>query len=117
VESNDFAVEVALLSRNILFEGGTGLGDGGHMWFFYTPSVVQTIEGLEIRQFGQQVRSAENAEKGIVRFLMCSAIDRVCSANIPFIFISAMTLPALLFLKTPFGSLTKDASLLTPPTT
>jgi hypothetical protein len=25
VESNDFAVEVALLSRNILFEGGTGL--------------------------------------------------------------------------------------------
>lgn len=56
VESNDFAVEVALLSRNIRFQGGIEKDDGGHMWVFYTPTVIQTIDGLEIRQFGQQVR-------------------------------------------------------------
>jgi hypothetical protein len=54
VESPDFAVEVALLSRNIVFEGGQGLQDGGHFWIMQTPSVVQTIEGIDIQHFGQQ---------------------------------------------------------------
>ena len=54
VESADFAVEVALLSRNIVFEGGQGLKDGGHLWIFQTPSVVQSIVGVDIQHFGQQ---------------------------------------------------------------
>ena len=54
VESADFAVEVALLSRNIVFEGGQGLQDGGHFWIFYTPTVKQTIAGVDIQYFGQQ---------------------------------------------------------------
>jgi hypothetical protein len=54
LESSDYAVEVALLSRNILLEGGTDPSDGGHLWILSTPRVVQTIEGLEIKRFGQQ---------------------------------------------------------------
>ena len=55
-ESPDFATEVALLSRNIVFEGGeddTSL-HGGHMRFMYTPKVAQSIVGVDIRNFGQQ---------------------------------------------------------------
>ena len=54
VESADFAVEVALLSRNIVFEGGQGLQDGGHFWIFHTPTVKQTISGVDIQYFGHQ---------------------------------------------------------------
>ena len=54
VESADFAVEVALLSRNIVLEGGQGLQDGGHLWIFQTPNVVQSIVGVDIQHFGQQ---------------------------------------------------------------
>jgi hypothetical protein len=56
VESSDFAVEVALLSRNILFEGGTDptTFHGGHFMIFHTPTVPQLIEGIEFRNFGQQ---------------------------------------------------------------
>jgi hypothetical protein len=59
VESPDFAVEVALLSRNILLDGGPNDGpedadQGGHLMISYTPNVIQTIEGVEIRNFGQQ---------------------------------------------------------------
>jgi hypothetical protein len=56
IENKDFAVEVALLSRNILFEGGDDSTSrhGGHFMIMYTPSVVQTIEGIEINNFGQQ---------------------------------------------------------------
>ena len=54
VESLDFAVEVALLSRNIVFEGGMDLQDGGHFWIMHTPSVAQTIEGIDIQHFGIQ---------------------------------------------------------------
>jgi hypothetical protein len=55
-ENKDFAVEVALLSRNILFEGGDDSTShhGGHFMVTHTPSVVQTIEGIEINNFGQQ---------------------------------------------------------------
>jgi len=56
IESPDFAVEVALLSRNIVFEGGddSNAHHGGHFWVHHTPSVVQTIEGVDIKNFGQQ---------------------------------------------------------------
>ena len=54
VESLDFAVEVALLSRNIVFEGGTNLQDGGHFWIMHTPSVAQMIQGIDIQHFGIQ---------------------------------------------------------------
>jgi G8 domain len=56
LESPDFAVEVALLSRNIVFEGGSDstVNHGGHFMIMYTPNVLQTIEGVELRNFGQQ---------------------------------------------------------------
>ena len=53
-ESPDFAVEVALLSRNIVFDSEVEDRIGGHFWIFKTPGVQQTIEGIEIRNFGQQ---------------------------------------------------------------
>jgi hypothetical protein len=56
IESPDFAVEVALLSRSIVFEGGfdTTSRHGGSFVVMNTPSVVQTIEGVEFKNFGQQ---------------------------------------------------------------
>lgn len=55
VQDGDFAVEVALLSRNVVVEGNTNLqGGGGHFWIMHTPSVVQTIEGVLIENFGIQ---------------------------------------------------------------
>ena len=56
IESADFAVEVALLSRNIVFEGGSDstVSHGGHFMIMHTPTVVQTIEGVDLRNFGQQ---------------------------------------------------------------
>ena len=56
IESADFAVEVALLSRNIVFEGGTDITarHGGHLMIMNTPSVIQKIEGVDLRNFGQQ---------------------------------------------------------------
>ena len=56
-QSPDFAVEVALLSRNILFEGDTDDSDsliGAHFMVMHTPDVDQFIEGVEFRNFGQQ---------------------------------------------------------------
>ena len=55
-DSPDFAVEVALLSRNIVFEGGEddNPDHGGHFWVMHTPQVAQHIEGIEVRNFGQQ---------------------------------------------------------------
>lgn len=56
LESPEMAVEVALLSRNIVFEGGsdTITYHGGHFMIFHTPIVQQTIEGIELKNFGQQ---------------------------------------------------------------
>lgn len=57
LESPDFAVEVALLSRNILFEGAkddTNTIHGGHFIVFHTPQVVQNINGVDFQNFGQQ---------------------------------------------------------------
>jgi len=51
------AVEVALLSRRIIFEADDDEDDdliGGHLIVLMTPDVVQHIEGVEIRNFGQQ---------------------------------------------------------------
>jgi len=58
LDSREFAVEVALLSRNIVFESGPDSIDqhGGHFIVFKTPSVVQSIIGVEVRNFGQQGR-------------------------------------------------------------
>ena len=55
-ESPDFAVEVALLSRNIVFEGGSDNNEfhGGHLMIFHTPTVVQSIVGVDFNNFGQQ---------------------------------------------------------------
>ena len=58
-DSVDFATEVGLLSRNILWEGQVGTTEttpahhGGHFWVLRTPTVHQHVEGLEIRNFGQ----------------------------------------------------------------
>ena len=46
-----FAVEVALLSRNVVFDSED---EGGHLWILETPAVEQHIEGVEIVNFGQQ---------------------------------------------------------------
>ena len=59
VESPDFAVEVALLSRNIRLDSARDdtseeADQGGHLMISFTPNVVQTIEGVEISNFGQQ---------------------------------------------------------------
>ena len=56
-DSRDFAVEVALLSRNILFEGDTDSQDdlmGAHFMIMQTPTVAQLVDGAEFRNFGQQ---------------------------------------------------------------
>jgi hypothetical protein len=55
-ESKDFAVEVALLSRNIVFIGGTDATaqHGGHFMVMHTPKVNQTIVGVDLQNFGQQ---------------------------------------------------------------
>jgi hypothetical protein len=56
LESRDFAVEVALLSRNIVFEGGADKVDqhGGHFMVMNTPKVPQTLVGVDFKNFGQQ---------------------------------------------------------------
>lgn len=56
-DSPDFATEVALLARNIVFEGAADDSNsrhGGHMIIMNTPGVVQKLEGVEFRNFGQQ---------------------------------------------------------------
>ena len=57
-DDSDFAVEVALLSRNIVFEGGEDSNSfhGGHFWVMHTPAVKQHLEGVDFQNFGQQVR-------------------------------------------------------------
>jgi hypothetical protein len=61
LDDERFAVEVALLSKNIVWRGETDVpGDwesdliGGHFWIMHTPSVQQVIEGIELVNFGQQ---------------------------------------------------------------
>ena len=49
------AAEVASLSRPVLFTSvKTSFGNhGGHLMIYHTPHVVQLIEGIEVRNFGQ----------------------------------------------------------------
>jgi hypothetical protein len=56
LDSPDFAVEIALLSRNIVFQGGSDANvlHGGHFWIIQTPKVQQYIEGIDFQNFGQQ---------------------------------------------------------------
>lgn len=56
-DGDGFPVEVALLSRNIVFEGAEHPTDsliGGHLIVFHTADVVQKIVGIELENFGQQ---------------------------------------------------------------
>lgn len=56
-QSKDFPVEVALLSRNIRLEAAADSDDslfGAHLMVMQTPDVVQHLEGVEFRKFGQQ---------------------------------------------------------------
>jgi len=49
--------EIASLSRPVVFESvrdGPSDHHGGHLIIFHTPNVAQRLEGVEIRQFGQQ---------------------------------------------------------------
>lgn len=68
-ESEDFAVEVALLSRNIVFDAGADVDptEGGHFWVMHTPTVQQNIEGIELRHFGQ----AGNLGRYPIHFHFC----------------------------------------------
>jgi hypothetical protein len=56
IERPDFAAEVALLSRNIVFKGGFDKipNHGAHFWVQLTPFVVQTLIGVGFENFGQQ---------------------------------------------------------------
>ena len=55
-QSNLYAVEVALLSRNIIFEGGPDdvENHGAHFSIRDTPNVKQTLIGVDFQNFGQQ---------------------------------------------------------------
>ena len=58
VDDPVMAVEVASLSRRVVFEAESNADDaliGGHLMIFWTPS-PQLLEGGEIRNFGQQGR-------------------------------------------------------------
>lgn len=51
----DYAVEVALLSRNIAFESdSTASNKGGHLMVLHTPHRAQSLQGVSLRKFGQQ---------------------------------------------------------------
>ena len=52
-DSLDFAVEIASLTRPVVFEGEVDDSVGGHLIVFHTQT-PQHIEGVEIRHFGQQ---------------------------------------------------------------
>jgi len=53
----EFAAEVALLRRDVVFVAETDPVDdriGGHSIVWFTPGVVQTIEGVRFENFGQE---------------------------------------------------------------
>jgi len=53
----EFAVEVALLRRDVVFTAETDLDEdwiGGHSIVYFTPTVVQTIQGVRFNNFGQE---------------------------------------------------------------
>mmetsp|Transcript_16327 Transcript_16327/g.23934 ORF Transcript_16327/g.23934 Transcript_16327/m.23934 type:complete len:1770 (-) Transcript_16327:229-5538(-) len=56
VTGKDYAMEFAFLSRNIRFESDdlVDARNGAHLIVYHSPGVVQRIEGVEFRGFGQQ---------------------------------------------------------------
>lgn len=57
LDRDGFAAEVALLSRNIAFEGARDRFDplmGGHLIVLSTPTIPQLIQGVEFQNFGRQ---------------------------------------------------------------
>ena len=53
-ENNDYAVEIALLSRNVIIQGDAGeFQKGGYMQVLHTPDVGQTIQGIEFVNMGR----------------------------------------------------------------
>ena len=53
-ENYDYAVEVALLSRNVIIQGDAGeFQKGGYMQVLHTPDVGQTIQGIEFLNMGR----------------------------------------------------------------
>ena len=53
----DFALEVALLRRDVIFEAEPDPEEdwiGGHSIIYHTPNVVQTIQGVKFDNFGQE---------------------------------------------------------------
>lgn len=57
-QNTNYPAEAAILTRNIVFEAATDdtvQTDGGHLTIFHTGGgVVQQLEGVELRRFGQQ---------------------------------------------------------------
>jgi G8 domain len=56
LEDGNFATEVALLSRNVLIQGGSDPlpWHGGHFMVHHTPGQQQLVQGVEFRNMGQQ---------------------------------------------------------------
>lgn len=73
IESSDYATEVALLSRNIVFLGGSDSNSrhGGHFWVMNTPKVQQYIEGADFQNFGQQALLGRYP----IHFHFCGDVD------------------------------------------
>lgn len=53
----EFAAEVALLRRDVIFTADTDPDEdwiGGHSIVYHTPDVIQTIQGVQFENFGQE---------------------------------------------------------------
>lgn len=90
------ASEVASLSRRVVFDaevdGPThdsipGSAHGGHVIVMHTPNVAQRVEGVELRNFGQQVRARVFVSSGLVfhacHFPSNSADTLLCCLLLP----------------------------------
>ena len=67
-ENSDYAIEIALLSRNIIIEGDEGEDNkGGYMQVLHTPSIAQKIQGVEFLNMGRM-----GEEDKFVSCLLCS---------------------------------------------
>jgi len=75
IDDSRFAVEVALLSRNIAMESNNDDPvnplHGPHLMIIHTPNVAQNINGVDFRGFGQQGVSARYP----VHFHMCGNVN------------------------------------------
>jgi hypothetical protein len=77
----DFAVEIASLNRRIVFDAESDVDDefiGGHVVVHHTPT-KQVIQGVEIKNFGQQGRLG----KYPIHFHMCGdSPDSIVKKNV-----------------------------------